>query len=213
MKIIGLAGKAGAGKDTVAQLALEWCKEKGIAAERFAFADPLKVSAAACFGIPPHQALTFCNWLKQPGIYVSAERRGEEGQDVPVSVVGMHGIKGKKVSGRQFLQHYGTEAHRDVFDHEFWVHVTESKLNAAAGNLDVAFLTDPRFKNESDMIRRHDGEVWEVVRPGLPDVESHSSEAGLPEGAIEFQINNDGSLDDLRALVRLVCESNLEEAA
>lgn len=211
MKIIGLTGAAGSGKDTVAGFALAWCEEHGLKAERMAFADPLKVSAAACFGIPAHEAIEWCNWLKQPGVFVTAESL-EGKKDMP-GAPGSN-IHGKRVSGRQLLQFFGTEAHRDVFGSEFWVEVTERKLAERAGtDLDVVFLTDPRFPNEATMINKHGGEIWEVVRPGQSTVEAHASEAGLPEGAIEFQINNDSSLDDLRVLVRSVCEHNLEEVA
>jgi Deoxynucleotide monophosphate kinase len=208
VKIIALTGAAGSGKDTVCGFALEWCEEKGINAERLAFADPLKVSAAAAFGIDPSEALEFCNWLKQPGVFVTAERLEGSALDMP------GGAKGKRISGRQFLQFYGTEAHRDVFGPRFWAEVTERKLvSRAALGLDVVFLTDPRFPNEAQMIHKHDGEIWEVVRPGQSKVEAHVSEAGLPDGAIEFQIHNSSNLDALRVLVRSVCESNLEEVA
>lgn len=213
MKIIGLTGAAGAGKDTVCGFALEWCEEHGLKAERLAFADPLKVSAAACFGMSRAKALEFCNWMKQPGVFVTVERLEGEG-DLPVSVAEASGVRGKTVTGRQFLQLYGTEAHRDVFGSEFWVEVTERKLAERAGtDVDVVFLTDPRFPNEAKMIHKHGGEIWEVVRPGQSKVEAHASEAGLPEGAIEFQIHNSSNLDALRVLVRSVCESNLEEVA
>lgn len=225
MRIIGLTGAAGAGKDTVCGFALEWCEEEGLRAERLAFADPLKRSAAAALGFatggetgrPVSEAVEFCNDIKQPGVEVVVVQYGEE--EIPDA-----GIPGgakqltsevlTKITGREFLQFYGTEAHRDVFGPEFWVEVTERKLAERAGSdLDVVFLTDPRFANEARMIHKHEGEVWEVVRPGQTKVEAHASEAGLPEGAIEFQIVNDGSLDDLRALVRAVCDSNLETVA
>jgi hypothetical protein len=206
MKIIGLTGAAGSGKDTVAGVALEWCEEHGLNAERLAFADPLKISAAACFGVAAEDALEFCNWLKQPGRYViAAQLEGHQNTRSDDPQV--------RVSGRQFLQFFGTEAHRDVFGTEFWVEVTERELAKRAGtDLDVVFLTDPRFPSEATMIHKHDGEIWEVVRPQQSKVEAHASEAGLPEGAIEFQIHNVSSLDALRVLVRSVCEANLKEA-
>lgn len=207
MQIIGLTGAAGSGKDTVCGFALEWCEEHGLNAERLAFADPLKISAAACFGIPAERALEFCNWLKQPGRYVIAAQ-----------LEGHHNTRSddpqQRVSGREFLQFFGTEGHRDVFGSEFWVEVTERKLaEYAETDLDVVFLTDPRFDNEADMIHAHDGAVWEVVRPGQSKVEAHASEAGLPEHKLDFGIRNNGTLDDLRDKVRLVCEHNLEEVA
>lgn len=207
MKIIGLTGAAGSGKDTACGFALEWCEDRGLTAERLAFADPLKISAAACFGVPPSDALAFCNWLKQPGVFVEAMRLEGSAGDLP-SAEGSN-IKGKRVSGRQFLQFYGTEAHRDVFDREFWVNVTEEKLNVRAGNLDVVFLTDPRFPNESAMIHKHDGEVWKIERPNAAAIEAHSSEAGLPEDDLDLRVNNVGSLEDLQAEVHLVCEARL----
>jgi hypothetical protein len=62
------------------------------------------------------------------------------------------------------------------------------------------------------MINKHGGEIWEVVRPQQSKSEAHASEAGLPDGAIEFQIHNVSSLDVLRVLVRSVCEANLKGA-
>lgn len=209
MKIIGLSGAAGSGKDTVCGFALEWCEENNLKAERLAFADPLKISVAACFGIPPHEAIEWCNWLKQPGVFVTAESL-EGGNGIPGHVDS--NISSRWVSGRQLLQFFGTEGHRDVFGSEFWVEVMERKLAERNGtDLDVVFLTDTRFPNEAAMINKHGGEIWEVVRPQQGAVEAHASEAGLPEGAIEFQIHNVSSLDALRVLVCSVCESNLEE--
>lgn len=205
MKIIGLTGRAGAGKDTAAAFALDWCAERGIPADRFAFADPLKVSAARALGFKgtTEQCVEFCNVLKQPGQVLHLHHpNGSE--------LGPSRINTELGTGRQFLQWYGTEAHRDVFGSNFWVEVTERKLAEAAGTLAVAFLTDPRFDNEADMIHAHDGEVWRVVRPGQETVEEHASEAGLPEEQIDQMILNDKALDDLRAEVRYVCERRLE---
>lgn len=213
MKIVGLTGKARAGKDTVAQIALDWCKENGVRAERFAFADPLKVSVAAAFGLPEHEALEFCNWMKQPGVFVTAERL--EGAAPSPKVI--EGCTGRRVTGRQYLQLYGTEAHRDTFGTDFWVAVTEAIIDQANAtyDLDVVFLTDARFENEVDMVHRLDGEVWEVARPtqGNPlaaGEELHTSEAGLPESKLDFGIRNVGTIADLEAKVRLICEQRLE---
>lgn len=206
MKIIGLTGKAGSGKDTVAQLALEWCEENDINAERAAFADPLKLSAARALGasktVTQEQAVQFCNELKESG-RIKVELPTEP----------LDPIREYEISGREYLQWYGTEAHRDVFGTEFWVNATMEPLDNRFRELrapDVVFITDCRFPNEAAAVNERSGEVWEVVRPGVAAVAAHSSEAGLPEGAIEFQINNDGDLDDLRSLVRSICESNLK---
>lgn len=216
MRIIGLAGPAGGGKDTVCGMALEWCEEQGIPAARFAFADSLKRSAAASLGVftggetgvPVKTAIDLCNKIKQPGVRVHVYQSTFHPDEPPT------GEDIANISGREFLQFYGTEAHRDVFDKEFWIEAMERKVAAAAGSVAVCFLTDTRFPNEAAYVRKHDGEIWEVVRPEVEGaVEAHASEVGLPEGAIEFQIHNDGTLTDLRTLVRSVCESNLREVA
>lgn len=208
MKIIGLTGAAGSGKDTACGFALEWCEDHGLTAERVAFADPLKVSAAACFGYPASKALEFCNWLKQPGVFVTAERQEGEG-DIPLSVAEAHGIKGKRVSGRQFLQFYGTEAHRDVFGTGFWTDallaVIQEKVDEG---LDVVFITDTRFPNEGQAVSDL-GEIWAVKRELAHTVEAHASEEPLPDDLIDLQVNNVGTLADLQAEVHLVCEARL----
>ena len=207
MKIIGLTGKARAGKDTAAGFILQWCEDQGLSAERLAFADPLKLSAAAALGfdIAPRpglmaEAVAFCDALKVEGATITYDYPAEQG--------------GGQITGREFLQLYGTEAHRDVFGSEFWVEVTEKKLAERAGALDVVVLTDCRFPNEAAMVNQRGGEVWEIDRPNndsLKDgLEAHSSETGLPDGAIEFCIANVGDRDDLRAMVRSVCEANID---
>jgi len=177
---------------------MKWCEENDLSAVRMAFGDLLKESAAACFGIPANEAIEWCDWLKRPGVFVTAQRK--EGADDLVE---------RRVSGRQFLQFYGTEAHRDVFGDHFWADAVDRATYDLEA--DVVFLTDVRFDNEANLVHRHGGEVWEVVRPGLSAVEAHASEGGVPEGAIEFQIVNDGGLEDLRSLICSVCNHNLKE--
>lgn len=201
MKIVGFCGKMGAGKDTAAQFAIEWCRRQGLNAERMAFADPLKRSAAAALGYEQNgpeepTPVDICNRLKQSDVKI-------------VVYTGYGSERYAELTGREYLQRYGTEAHRDVFGPNFWVDVTERKLAEMSGAVDVVFLTDPRFGSEAKMIRHHEGEIWEVVRPDLESTDTHSSEAGLPDGAIEFQIINAGDLTDLQNLVESVCESNL----
>ena len=204
MKIVGLTGAAGAGKDTAAGYALAWCERNGIEAERVAFADPLKVSAARALGFEgtAQECVALCNELKQPNVEIHVIDRASKEREEELLCEG-------KIGGRKYLQLYGTEAHRDVFGENFWVEVTERRLAEMAGAVDVVFLTDPRFENEAQMIHKHEGEIWEIVRPGLEKVEAHASEEGLPDGAIEFQLVNAGDLVDLQNLVEAACESNI----
>lgn len=205
MKIIGLTGKARSGKDTAATAILEWCGNNGLLAERLAFADPLKVSAARALGLSlsAEACVEFCNSLKTSGsITITRDLDDLQAE--------------YSISGREFLQWYGTESHRDVFGSDFWVEVTEKKLAERAGTeLDVVVLTDCRFPNEAAMVHKHDGEVWEIDRPDNPDalaggLEAHSSEVGLDDDDVELVIANVGDIDDLRAMIRSACESTID---
>lgn len=213
MKVIGLTGPAGGGKDTVCGFALEWCKEHNISAARFAFADVLKRSAASALGFHTGgdtgrsvaEAIELCNKIKQPGVRVQVYQTTFDPEDPPTD----EDIA--NISGREFLQFYGTEAHRDVFGKEFWVDAMERKLSTAAGNVEVCFLTDTRFLNEAAMVYRHEGHVWHITRPEVEGaVEAHASEAGLPVKRSDVRINNHGTLEDLRAVVGSTCEDRLE---
>lgn len=185
--VIGLTGRARAGKDTVAALVGEMA---GTTVLRQGFADKLKLSAARLF-LPEctlGEALAWCDSVKVDGAvstYVEDERS--------------HGDTFWGMSGRQFLQRYGSEAHRDVFGIDFWL----DAVLPPAGRTDCDLLVIPgvRFENEAQRVLDHDGEVWEIVRPGATSADAHASEDGIPKRMVTKTIINDGSLDDLRAKV------------
>lgn len=212
MKIIGLTGAAGSGKDTVCGFIKDWGEENGVEVRRFAFADSLKESAARSLGVFSRTTqghVDFCNRLKQPDvqIHITKFHPGNTGPDPeppewePIT----------EITGREFLQFFGTEGHRDVFGEEFWVEQLFARIKQRCQGFDgVVVITDVRFPNEAAAVNATpDGEVWEVVRPNQTKVEAHTSEAGLPDGQVEFDIHNDGDLTNLRNLTFSVCEHNL----
>lgn len=182
MRIIGLTGNMGAGKDTVASYLVEL--ESGVA-KRQGFADLLKLSAARCFfpTCTQKQALLWCDWLKNHGLFGLREA-GDWPDDEVLTTT----------TGREFLQHYGTEAHRDVFGRDFWL---DAVLPEGRDDCDLLVIPDVRFENEAGRIARRGGEVWRIERPGHTG-DGHSSEAPLPDAFIDRVIYNEGSLDDLR---------------
>lgn len=186
MRIIGLTGRAQAGKSTVARLIAEELEGQSVTVE--AFADRLKVSAARALGFEgtPQDCVAFCDRLKLRGMVGAAIEDG----DYVIA------------SGRQFLQRYGTEAHRDLFGADFW---TDAVLPADGSrhDADVLVVSDVRFPNEAERILDLGGEVWEVSRPGGPDVGAgHVSEAGIPSALIDLVLLNGGTVDELRLVVR-----------
>lgn len=179
IRTLGLSGLKGSGKDTLFEIlngSLPWVFK------RDAFADRLKLSAYRCFNPEAtlEQAVGWCNSVKQDGVWVTVSDPRYGTTD--------------SVTGREFLQHYGTEAHRDVFDKDFWVNALP--LTPPDG-VDVLVITDCRFPNEAEAIlAQPDSAVIEIVRDGLTS-DGHASEQPLPRELVTATVYNNGTLDDL----------------
>ncbi len=192
--IIGLNGKKGAGKDTVGAYLVE---KHGFT--RISFAEKLKDSAAALFDIDP--AL----W---------DEWKNDEFATVQIRLYGNHLTQKVDVPSeltvREFLQRYGTEAHRDIFGFDFWVDAAFSELDSLR-NIDPYgdfVFTDARFENEAQAISDRSGFMWRVFRDDIEDGDTHISEAEIPIDMIDVVINNKtGELEDTYAQVDKVLEA------
>lgn len=188
MKVIGLCGAAGAGKDTAASLM------DGHRA--IAFADVLyqEVAQAYCCDVEelrdrdakevPQMWLTgidcedegFCNYLESVDIWQS---------DADAC---------KPCSPRQILQWWGD--YRRAQDPDYFVKAV--RLEVCAGMRKVV-ITDVRFANEAALIRQLGGEIWQIVRPGVAaGGTGHKSDTDGSEFAPDRVIVNDGGLEDLR---------------
>lgn len=62
-------------------------------------------------------------------------------------------------------------------------------------------IKDVRFENEAAFLRSHNGEIWHISRPNLQRVNAHSSELGVAQATGDLRLINNGSLEDLQALV------------
>jgi len=101
-----------------------------------------------------------------------------------------------ELTGREYFQRYGMEAHREVFGQDFWTtHILHPDVlddNA------VTVITDVRLDNEAAQIKALGGEVWLIERQGRTITEStHITEQGLSEDLIDRHIYNTGSVDEL----------------
>lgn len=124
------------------------------------------------------------------------------------------------ISGRTFLQRYGTEAHRDLFGDDFWVdallpleikkfHGDEARWQKNFPTSDIAVITDVRFENEAERIRDLGGQVWRIDRPDLPETEDqHASEQALPISMVDVVVPNYG-LYPFKLVVREAAEVHL----
>lgn len=103
-------------------------------------------------------------------------------------------------SPRELLQTLGTEWGRESVHPEIWVRTAMRRAAACR----LAVITDCRFTNEAQAVKKAGGVVWQVRRhvAGLAgSAGRHSSEAGIPEELIDLRIDNNGTLLGLEAAV------------
>jgi len=176
--VIGIAGLARAGKDTVGQdVVLEGVTDGWARWNKTEFADPLKRSLMLIYDLTYEQMYGDLKEVVDP-------RWG--------------------LSPRVIAQRFGTEVARQIHT-ETWIYWTQRRIVANAALSWV--VSDLRFVNEAEMIR-HDlgGQVWWVDRPdaGAGTGQGHVSENSLhPENyPFDDMIANDGSLAELRESIR-----------
>ena len=189
--IIGLTGKAGAGKDTVANYACSLLLERGISANKIACADKLK---SVCFD------------LFGTAFGVSSE--AFYGSQIEKETL-LEAVPGW--SGRRILQFVGTECFRSIHPLVWSTYVVnQAKINLANGYKAV-FISDVRFLTESKAIHEAGGIVIRVKRPEADERHStHASETELLQIKEDYVIDNGGrELYLLKELVReFLCQLN-----
>lgn len=173
--IIGLAGAAGAGKDTVAQfISVNELRCHAILWQRYAFASPIKEACKRIF-----------NW----------DGRHENGELKEV-VDPFFGV-----SPRVAYQTLGTEWGRNIINEDIWLLVAEKFTQ----NHEHVMITDVRFPNEVQWLRKQGGKVLFVHREtSSVGVEGHASEQGVEPYLIDsdYILHNTGSIADLYSKIQ-----------
>lgn len=191
MLVIGLMGRAGAGKDTVADI---FCEQ--IDAARFAFADRLKAEAAAIFRVDVR--LFNRRDVKDLPIRQLALARCTD--EAFVAYAGRElGLLGP-LKPRTIMQVYGDFRRGQDLDY-FVRPAALARLQAMNANRQAMVVTDVRFANEAKWVAQRGGVLWKIERAGLPPVGSHESEWSIRDLQADAVIRNDGTIDDLRRAV------------
>lgn len=184
--IIGLVGFIGSGKGTVADLLVQ---RHGFVKE--SFADSVKDSVAAVFGW--HR-----DWLEGD---TPESREWRETKDEWWS-----NALGKEVTPRWALQLMGTEAGRDVFHPDLWVHTAFRRMDW--NPLDHYVIADVRFPNEIKAIQKYGGKCVRVERGLPPKLENlHVSETAWLHTPLDAYLNNDCTLEVLAERVDNLIDS------
>lgn len=181
--IIGINSYATGGKDTVAKIIQELQPEKSWEVKKFA--GKLKLIASLLTGIDV--SLFEDQEFKEKLMPLEWVEQWMEGTTKYY----------KLMKVRDFLQRLGTESVRDTLHNDAWVNALMVDYN-----LDYNWIvTDTRFHNEAQAIRKSGGIVVRINRDGVKPINNHPSEVALDDFDFDFVIENNGSLEDLKRSV------------
>ncbi len=190
-RVIGLAGKMGSGKDTI----------------------------AAMLRMRGYKKLSFGEALRKEVLYYATREMCPYG--VPAWVMGALGSvrlggsltlwnKPTPTLVRRLLQWWGTDYRRAQND-EYWVDLLGTEW---FNSTDRYVISDVRFRNEADSIRSRGGKIWRVTgrHSVCADTSEHVSER-VDIGEADVVIDNRVEMYDLAGLVIDALERTTKEAA
>ncbi|MET9480950.1 hypothetical protein [Streptomyces sp. NPDC006638] len=168
---IGIIGRARVGKDTAGKWLVD---SRGY--RRVGFADALKDMALRI----------------NPIVGTDTDVLVTEGDRLSDVVSFWGWEKAKEIPEvRRFLQELGAAVRAE--DPEFWLRIA-LKLATAANKAGVPMvITDVRYPNEADSLRRAGFHLVHISRPDVPQLD-HESEGALTEDDADFVIVNHGSV-------------------
>jgi hypothetical protein len=116
---------------------------------------------------------------------------------------------------RYILQRVGTETFRNNFGQDFWIKAAKMHINrvldyekAQENPRNVCVIIDDiRFDNEAEMVKELGGKVYRVIRNGLVDSDTHSSEQGIDEELVSANMVAD-NLEELEINARFIAKEN-----
>jgi hypothetical protein len=202
--LIGINGKIGAGKDTVGEIIQKLCiTNSGSKFEIKKFAGKLKETASLLTGIPIKKFED--QDFKMTALGPEWKKRFYDADSNPYY---------EEMTVRKFLQLLGTEAMRVGLHTNVWVNALFADYkwyvkswDELGTEIDGAYpnwvITDMRFPNEMEAVVEKGGITIRVVRPGTVTGD-HPSETALDDAAFDYEIINDGSMEELVSKVRSI---------
>jgi len=206
--IIAIGGKIASGKNTVCDIIQDLCKKhNGPSFEQKAFAGKLKQTASLLTGIPVEKF---------------------EDQDFKMTNLGSEwarpfydkksNVHYETITVRKFLQLLGTECMRMGLHVNTWVNALFADYIPVVKEWDELgndtlleypnwIITDMRFPNEMDAVVERKGITIRVTRPVKKSETTprlHPSETSLDNAEFDYEIINDGTLEDLVEKVRQI---------
>lgn len=172
------------------------------------FAGKLKDIASMLTGIPLHK-------------FEDQEfKKTNLGPEWAKPIPGEDWVDGKPVpvpmTVRDFLQKLGTDGLRDGLHTNVWVnalfadYVPHNTMGSDYKEDESNWIiTDCRFPNEAEAVKKHGGVIVRINRPGNTAVNAHPSETALDDWSFDYTINNDGTIEDLLTSVHTLVSTIL----
>ncbi len=184
--LIGLAGYAQVGKNTVADaLGSSW--------EQVAFADPLR---EMMHELNPLVEVTSDDCVYEAGRFRRYNDLHEQ--------LGYEWVKAN-TTARDFMVRLGGGSRR-IIDPNLWINSATTRIDALQAAGKSIAVTDVRYLNEAMAVHSRGGVVWLVQRPGIvaSNPEEENSLDSVASYGVDAVINNDGSVDHLRHRVNVL---------
>jgi adenylate kinase family enzyme len=184
-EIIGITGLKGSGKSTVAKYLAE--KQGYI---QLSFASVLKDMVSISFDWP--RELLEGETVESRIWRETVDEWWSERLNIP------------NLTPRYVLQYWGTEVIREHFHQEFWIASLEKRMLKLIKENAKIVISDCRFENEFELIRKYNGKIIKLIRTMKGDsildnnvnIDQHASEKDH-EIHDAIKIENNGTLDEL----------------
>lgn len=119
-------------------------------------------------------------------------------------------VKQHKENFRLILQGWGTDFRRKLQRDDYWTNKMLERLNQLSAAVKLVVITDVRFQNEYDLLRKCGGYMVRIKRPSEFSIDGHSSETELDGATFNHTILNDSTKDNLLLRVHeMLLSSNL----
>lgn len=173
---IGITGKKGHGKDTIADYIVE-----NYDAAKLAFAYEIKEWIKIIDPILPFQDghVRLSELLK---IYTFEELKRQETES-----------HGKEL--RRLAQLIGTEIGRERIGEDFWIKQFEKFAEKSRHK--IIIVSDMRFVNESECVKSKNGLIWRVVNENIKNEDKHKSETEMDNIIVNNLIYNNTTKESL----------------
>lgn len=171
--IIALTGPKGSGKDTVAQTIVDIASDL-FDVKTIAFADPIKQAIQHIFQLDDTSTEEY-DILKRSTLQWNSN---------------------SNASGRHVVREIGMLMRG--YDEDQFTRYVEKEITNSNEAWNIWVVTDLRFNNEYDLMKRFSAKIVKVTRPGY-NYDGHVTEQGFNDSFVDYIIENNGSIEELRS--------------